>query len=78
MGTVRVGIIGTGGVANGKHVKELLECLDAKIVALCDVDPAALERTAARAGVPAEKCYKEVLKKLRSDEHLLSIINLKR
>jgi len=59
MGTVRVGIIGTGGIANGKHIKELLECLDAKIVALCDVDPAALERTAARAGVPAEKCYKD-------------------
>ena len=59
MGTVRVGIIGTGGIANGKHIKELLECLDAKVVALCDVDPAALERTAARAGVPAEKCYKD-------------------
>ena len=46
MGTVRVGIIGTGGIANGKHIKELLECLDAKNVALCVVDPAALERTA--------------------------------
>lgn len=57
MRTVRVGIIGTGGIANGKHIKELLECRDAKITALCDIDPAALERAAGLAGVPQEKCY---------------------
>lgn len=57
METVRVGIIGTGGIANGKHIKELLECADAKIVALCDIDPVALKRSAEKAGVPEDKCY---------------------
>ena len=59
MRTIRVGIIGTGGIANGKHIAELLNCHDAKIVALCDVDLAALERTAKRVGIPTEKCYKD-------------------
>lgn len=57
MNQVRIGIIGTGGVANHRHIKELLVCEGAKIVALCDIDPHALAATAERAGVPREKCY---------------------
>ena len=37
MKTVKIGIIGTGGVANGRHIAELLKCENAKIVALCDI-----------------------------------------
>lgn len=35
---VRIGIIGLGGIALGKHIKELTECKDATITAICDVD----------------------------------------
>ena len=59
MNTVRIGIIGTGGVAMSRHIKELLQCENAKIAALCDIDPAALSRAAEKAGVPAEKCYSD-------------------
>lgn len=57
MKTVRIGIIGTGGVANYRHINELLKCENAKIVALCDIDEAALKRSAEKAGVAPEKCY---------------------
>jgi predicted dehydrogenase len=57
MKTVKIGIIGTGGVANYRHINELLKCENVKIVALCDIDEAALKRSAERAGVGAEGCY---------------------
>ena len=57
MKAVKIGIIGTGGVANGRHIAELLKCENAKIVALCDVNEKALKSSAERAGVSAEKCY---------------------
>lgn len=57
MKEVRIGIIGTGGIANGRHIAELLQCKNAKIVALCDINEAALKRSAEKANVPDEKCY---------------------
>lgn len=37
MKTIRIGIIGTGGIAQS-HIKELREVPDAEIVAVCDID----------------------------------------
>ena len=51
---VRIGIVGCGGIANGKHITSLLQCRDAKITAICDIDPGALKRTGDRLGLPAE------------------------
>ena len=36
MAKVRVGIIGTGGMAQG-HIKRLLQNPDAEVTALCDI-----------------------------------------
>ena len=44
MKKVRVGIIGVGGIGLGKHVKELLECTDAEITAICDINSSTLEK----------------------------------
>jgi predicted dehydrogenase len=38
MGKVRVGIIGVGGIAHNVHIKELEECRNAEITAVCDTD----------------------------------------
>ena len=57
MEKVRIGIIGTGGVANSRHIKELLQCKNAKIVALCDIDLTALAKSAERTGVDTAHCY---------------------
>ena len=47
MEKVRVGIIGTGGMAQG-HIANLLEHPDAEITAICDIKPEALARSAER------------------------------
>lgn len=47
MSKVRVGIIGTGGIAQG-HIRRLLANPDAEIVGLCDIRPEALTSTKQR------------------------------
>ena len=42
--TVRVGLIGTGGIVMANHIPGLALCPDTEVVALCDPNPAALER----------------------------------
>ena len=48
---IRVALIGTGGIALANHVPGVALCPDAQIVALCDVNPVALERAAQATGV---------------------------
>ncbi len=43
-GRVRVGMIGTGGIAQG-HIRRMLKNPDAEITALCDINPEALAKT---------------------------------
>ena len=56
---VKIGIIGCGGIANGKHITELLKIGECQITALCDPDENALSRTAERLHLSADQCYKD-------------------
>jgi virulence factor len=49
---LRAGLIGAGGMANGAHYPSLAEFSDVEMVALCDLVPEKLEKTAARFGIP--------------------------
>jgi predicted dehydrogenase len=64
MAKVRIGIIGTGGIAQG-HIKRLGAHPDAEITALCDIRQEALDNTVARnpdvAHVPQFKDYREMI-----------------
>ena len=64
MEKVRVGIIGTGGMAQG-HIRKTIENPDAEITALCDNRPEALESTVKRfevlAEVPQFSDYRELI-----------------
>jgi predicted dehydrogenase len=45
-GKIKIGVIGTGGIANGAHLPGYFAIPDeCEVVALCDIDPKALERT---------------------------------
>ncbi len=44
MSIVRVGVIGTGGMAQG-HIRNLINNPDSEITAICDISPEALTRT---------------------------------
>ena len=59
MRKVRIGIIGFGEIARGRHVTELLDCPDAEIVAVCDISDKALEKAKEKLGISDEKCYKD-------------------
>ena len=48
---IRIALIGTGGISLANHVPGIALCPDARVVALCDVDRAALERASVATGV---------------------------
>ena len=58
---VRIGIVGCGGIANGKHIGSLLRVKEdeAKITAICDIDEGALQRTGDRLGLPENRRFKD-------------------
>ncbi len=58
--TVRIGFIGAGGNSNW-HMDSLAEVADAKVVAVCDLDPAKAKTTAEKWGAKAHTSHKELL-----------------
>ncbi len=64
---IKVGVIGTGGIANAAHLPGYAQLPDeCEIYALCDIDPAALERT--RAKFPVQHAFDDYQKLLELDE----------
>ncbi len=62
---IKIGIIGCGGIANGKHMPSLAKVADAEMVAFCDLIPERAEKAAKEFGTPDAKVYtdyKELLK----------------
>src|SRR5438046_1390034 len=57
---VRVGFIGCGGIAQG-HLRALQEHPHARVVAVCDVNPAAAERAVGRFGGEPYGDYRAML-----------------
>ncbi|MCQ6559764.1 Gfo/Idh/MocA family protein [Paenibacillus mendelii] len=65
MSKVRVGIIGCGGIANGKHMPSLSKVKEAEMVAFCDIVVERAEEAKAKYGNSDAKVYsdyKELLK----------------
>ncbi len=60
---VRIGVIGTGGIANGAHLPGYSQIPDeCEIFALCDIDPKALKKTAEKYPVKHQfEDYKKLL-----------------
>ena len=54
---IRVGIIGCGGIANGKHMPSLKKVPDCEMVAFCDIIPERAEKAAKEYGTPDAKTY---------------------
>ena len=53
MSVIRIGIIGSGGIALANHMPGFRLCPDARVVALCDSDPATLARASQQTGIAA-------------------------
>jgi len=54
---IKIGIIGCGGIANGKHMPALKKQKDVEMVAFCDIIPEKAEAAAAKFGVEGAKTY---------------------
>ena len=55
--TVRVCVIGAGGMANSVHYPSLTSFDDVEIAGICDLDAARLDETGSRWGIPPERRY---------------------
>ena len=65
MRKIKWGIIGCGGIANGKHMPSLAKVPNVRMVAFCDIIPERAEKAKAKYGTPDAKVYtdyKELLK----------------
>ena len=62
---IKIGIIGCGGIATGKHMPSLRKVKDVEMVAFCDIIAERAEKSAKEFGTPDAKVYtdyKELLK----------------
>lgn len=66
---VRVGIIGCGGIANGKHLPSLKQVPEVEMVAFCDIIKDRADSAAERFGTPEAKVYTDY-KELLKDESI--------
>ena len=72
---VRVGIIGCGGIANGKHMPAIKKLADKgvlEIVAFCDIIEEKAVKAAKEYGTPDAKVYTDY-KELLKDESIVSV-----
>ena len=67
MDKVRVGIIGCGGIANGKHMPSLKKVAECEMVAFCDIVVEKAEKAAKEYGVEGAKVYADY-KELLADK----------
>ena len=65
----RIGIIGCGGIANGKHLPSLAKVENCEIVAFCDICIERAEASAKKFGTPDAKVYEDY-KELLKDESI--------
>ncbi|HZJ58102.1 MAG TPA: Gfo/Idh/MocA family oxidoreductase [Clostridia bacterium] len=66
---LRIGIIGCGGIANGKHMPSLAKVEEVEMVAFCDIIVERAEKAAKEYGTPDAKVYADY-KELLKDESL--------
>ena len=64
---VRIGVVGCGGIANGKHMPNLALIPEVEMVAFCDIIPERAEKAAKKFGTPDAKTYTDY-KELIKDE----------
>ena len=64
---IKVGIIGCGGIANGKHMPSLAKVTDCEMVAFCDIIPERAEKAAKEFGAEGAKVYTDYRELLKDE-----------
>lgn len=68
MKKVRIGIIGCGGIANGKHLPALKKMEEVEMVAFCDIIPERAEKAAKEYGVEGAAVYTDYKELIARDD----------
>jgi len=66
--TIKVGIIGTGGIAGGKHMPALAKIEGVEMVAFCDIIETKAQAAAAKYGTPDAKVYSDYTELLKDGD----------
>lgn len=74
MSTVRIGIIGCGGIANGKHMPGLQKVESARMVAFCDIVPERAQEAAAKYGAPDAQVFTDYSDLLALDLDVVHVL----
>ena len=74
MTRLKIGIIGCGGIANGKHMPALKKIKEAEMVAFCDIIPERAEKAAAEYGADGAKVYTDYNEMLKTEN--LDIVHI--
>lgn len=61
MNNIRIGVIGCGSIANGRHLPEIREAAHGEVYALCDTDSNALRMAGETYGVPEERRFENYM-----------------
>lgn len=72
MEKLKIGIIGCGGIANGKHMPSIKQLDNVEMVAFCDIIPERAEKAAKEYGTPDAKVYTDY-KELLKDESINNV-----
>ena len=59
MKQITIGIVGTGNIARGRHIRELKEVPEAKITAICDIDADKRKAIGDDLGIPEERRFED-------------------
>ncbi len=65
---IKIGIIGCGGIANGKHMPSLQKLADVEMVAFCDIVPERAQAAAEKFGIADAKVYTDYKELLQDPE----------
>ena len=75
MKTVKIGVIGCGGIANGKHLPAYSKNNQAELVAFCDIIVERAQKACEQYGAPGAKVYEDY-KELLKDEAIDAVLVL--
>ena len=71
---VRIGIIGCGGIANGKHMPSLKKIDTVEMVAFCDIVRERAEKAAKEYGTPDARVYTDYKELLKLDLDVVHVL----
>ena len=74
MDKLRIGIIGCGGIANGKHMPALSKLKDVEMVAFCDIVEERAQKAAKEYGAEGAQVFTDYRELLKLDLDVVNVL----